>query len=172
MGLLTDYFVAPSDAAAASTLDRVRGPRSVTDARPTTRWSGLFRRSSGGASIEEPLYPTVSVNGIDPVVQMGTLESLLTGRTFESILDSSGDPVIASQDGGERLVVRLTSTLTDALASASMPRLVEVAVPWSHTEEFSGQGEPTVLAGFLRELAGLAQHARDTDQQVYCWLSV
>jgi hypothetical protein len=86
---------------------------------------------------------------------MGTLEALLTGREYDEIARGHrAGTVVVSRDGGQRLVVRLTGELHAALSQADDARLAAVAVPWSQTEEFSGQGDPDVLAALLGELAG------------------
>jgi hypothetical protein len=119
------------------------------------------------------VYPTVIGNGIEPVVQMGTLEGLLTGRSYDDVMAANpGGIKVAVRDGGERLVMRLTDSLTEALATASDDRLTEVAVPWSQTEEFWGQGDPQDLGSFLLELAQLARTAQLRGERLYCWLSV
>ena len=57
--------------------------------------------------------------GIDPVVQGGTLEELLTGRPYEDIeQDPRWGQSLAVRDGGQRLVLTLTDGLVDALAAA------------------------------------------------------
>ncbi len=116
---------------------------------------------------------TVSVKGIDPLVQLGTLEALLTGRDYEQIVvGPRAGQMLATQDGGERLVVTLTDELQAALAGANDARLASAAVPWSQTEEFFGQGDPQILAGLLQELAELARRARNRDERMYCWVCV
>lgn len=112
-------------------------------------------------------------NGIEPVVQMGTLESLLTGRSYEEVtaLHPAGHD-LAVRDGGERMVLRLQDSLAEELAAASDDRLTRVAAPWSETEEFWGQADPDDLAFFLRELGRLARQAHASGQHLYCWLSV
>jgi hypothetical protein len=108
-------------------------------------------------------------NGIDPVVQLGILEALLTDRDCERIV--AGPRVgraLATRDGDERLVVTLTDELQAALADADDAQLASVAVPWAQTEEFLGRGDPQALAGLLHELAELARHARDKDERMYC----
>jgi hypothetical protein len=147
MGILFDYFAAPTDAAAAAVIDRPGGPAAT--------------------------YPTVADTGIDPEVQCGTLEELLTGRSYDEISEDPrwGEP-IAAQGGGERLVQRLTDGLLDALAGADAARLAEVAVPWAETEEFWGQGDPEVLAGVLVSLSALVRDARVRGESVYCYVTV
>jgi hypothetical protein len=116
-------------------------------------------------------FDTVSVKGIDPLVQLGTLEALLTGRDYDQIVAGPrAGQALATQDGGERLVVTVTDELQTALADADDARLASVAVPWSQTDEFFGQGDPQVLARLLHELAELARRARSRDERVYCWI--
>ncbi|MET9274214.1 hypothetical protein [Kribbella sp. NPDC003557] len=156
MGVLFDYFAADSDEQAASAIDRLGGPGAET---------------APDASAQA--FDTVSVKGIDPVVQMGTLEALLTGRSYAEIAAEhrSGTP-LAIHDGGERVVLALTDSLTNALAEASPERLAEVAVPWSRTDEFWGSADPDMLTGFLRDLAGVAGRAQAGSQRLYCWICV
>jgi S-adenosylmethionine synthetase len=47
---------------------------------------------------------------IEPVVHLGTLEELLTDRTFDEILEDAPSPV-ADLNGGEELVLRIADNL-------------------------------------------------------------
>jgi hypothetical protein len=150
VGVLNDYFAASSDEAAAATIDLPGG-----------------HGTGGGSS------GTVSGNGVDPMVQMGTLEALLTGRDYDEImLGHVASAIVASRDGGQRLVVRLTGELQAALSQADHARLAAVAVRWLRTEEFSGQDDPGIAAPWLDELASLARRATTRGQQLYCWTCV
>ncbi|RHW24121.1 hypothetical protein D0Z08_25690 [Nocardioides immobilis] len=175
MGVLFDYFAAPNDADAAATIDRLGGPAAAGAAITESGRRGLFRRRSKVAETvpEGPAYPTVGDTGIDPVVQAGTLEELLTGRPYEDIeQDPRWGRSLAVRDGGEGMVHTLTDGLVDALAQAEADRLAEVAVPWSQTEEFWGAGDPEELTALLQDLAQLAREARARNESVYCWVSV
>jgi hypothetical protein len=109
MGALFDYFAADSDEQAASTIDRLGGPAAD---------------EPGGA------FDTVAVKGIDPVVQLGTLEELLTGRPYDAVVaDPRSGHALAVHDGGERVVLTVTDSLTDALAAATPDRLAEAPYP-------------------------------------------
>lgn len=180
MGVIFDYFAAPSDEEAAAVIDRVGGPgsRDVLVGSSTPAKRRLFGRIvPPDRSVAEDsgltIYSTVSLKGIDPMVQMGTLESLLTGRAYEEV---AGQPrsghTVADRYGGERVVCTLTDSLATALAEADPETLAQVAEPWSKTEEFWGQADPEALTGVLSELAALARHARESGQRLYCWVCV
>ena len=162
MGVLTDYFTAPSDEAAAATIDWDGGP-----SRPDAQKRGLLRRGKG----PDPL-PTVDMGGIEPTVQMGTLDEILTGTPFDEVLADTTAAIVAERDGGERLVVRLSTRLQAALAAADGERLQDAAVPWAATDEFFGQADPEELGDSLVELSGLARAAEQLGQRMYCWLCV
>jgi hypothetical protein len=155
MGVLFDYFSAASDEAAASAIGILGGPG-----------------TSSARTHGEPSLDTVSDTGIDPLVQLGTLEALLTGREYEHIVAGPrAGHALAVRAGGEVMVVTLTDELQAALADASDPQLDAVAVRWSQTDEFSCHGDPRVLSE-LRELAELARRAQTRDERMYCWTSV
>lgn len=151
MGVLYDYFTASSDELAEAAIDLLSGPA-----------------AAGGS------FDTVSGNGIDPLVQMGTLEALLTGRDYDAILQGHihAGMIVASRGGGQRLVVTLTGELQAALSQANHARLADIAVPWCQTEEFSGQGDPDLATSWLGELAGLARRANTRGERLYCWVCV
>ena len=175
MGVLYDYFVAPSDQDAADVIDRVGGPAQRVSVSAVPARRGLFGRRGKDVDrvAEGPVYPTVADTGIDPVVQGGTLEELLTGRPYDEIeRDPRSGQSLAARDGGERLVLTLTDGLVQALAEADEEQLASVAVPWAETEEFWGAGDPEALTALLNDLAGLARQARAGGTTVYCWVCV
>ncbi len=144
MGMLVEYFAARSDQAAAATIGA--GP--------------------GAAGIE-----VLDEWTIDPTVQLANLEEALTGRDWAQVA-ADGDGIVASQDGGEQLVFRLSDPLMTALIDAGPGRLAQVAESWARAEEFYGQGDPDMLLEFLTALHGLAAQAWSRDDQVYCWACV
>jgi hypothetical protein len=165
MALLCDYFTAANDHSAAATIDWTGGPANAPQAE-----SG---RVGGSASAEG--YRSVPTPGIEPVVTMGTLESLLSGRSAYDVLDEHPGGLseeVAVRDEGERLVYRISENLQRLLAAADASQLAETARPWSQTDEFLGQGDAEILGSLLQQLSGLAQRAVSNDEQVYCWLSV
>jgi hypothetical protein len=169
MAVLFDYFSASSDQAAATAVSLRGGPGVPRGDHRRRGWPG-DRRASTPAGAP---FDTVAAQGIDPVVQLGTLEALLTGREYEQVVAGPrAGHALATQGGGERLVVTVTHELQAALADADDARLASVAVPWSQTEEFFGRGDPQILAGLLYELAELARRARHRGERLYCWVCV
>ncbi len=84
----------------------------------------------------------------DPLVQLGTLDALLTGRDYGQIVAGQrAGTLLAERDGGQRLVVAMTDELQRPLARDDDAELAAAAVPWAQTEEFWGQADPQVLAG-------------------------
>lgn len=163
MGLLCDYFAAPDDDAAAATVDWVGGP--AHPGKGAKR--GLLRREPSPA----PLV-VVDMKDVEPTVQMATLEEILTGRPYDEIVADPTDPVVASRDGGERVVTRLTKTLQTALAEATDEQLGAAVDRWAGTDEFWGRGEPAVLRPAIGALAGVARAALANGHSLYCWVCV
>ncbi|MFI5936209.1 hypothetical protein [Actinoplanes sp. NPDC051494] len=140
---MTDYFAAPDDRAALAGLES--GPEAAD-------------------------LPTVPSKNLDPVVVAGTLESLLTGRSYEEVIESprQGDLVSDAMESPEQHIVSVTDRLRDALATADDARLAEVAALWSRTEELDG-ADAGSLTDFLVDLAALARRASQNHSHLYCY---
>jgi len=149
-----DYFSAVSDESAASAVNLPGGPGA-----PLADRAG------------ESSFDTVHANGVDPLVQLGALEALLTERAYEQIVAGprAGRP-LAAQDSGESLVVTLTDELQAALAGADDEVLASAAEPWSQSDGFCGPGDAQSLTGLLRGLAELARRAQAKNERMYCWV--
>ncbi|MFK0007794.1 hypothetical protein ACIQTZ_12130 [Paenarthrobacter sp. NPDC090520] len=180
MGVLFDYFSAGSDEEAAAVIDRPGGPGYPAAIVPSVEsrrgFFGLRRRSAERLTSSAPgplVYETVSVKGIDPVVQLGALEELLTGRAYDDVVDDprSGH-TLATRDGDELLVVTLTDSLFQALACIDDDVIEQAAVPWSESEEFFDAADPRDLADFLKDLSALARRAEAAGHRLYCWASL
>ncbi|WP_406038678.1 hypothetical protein OG799_26430 [Micromonospora sp. NBC_00898] len=180
MGVLYDYFAAASDEQAAATIDLEGGPGGALPSSPELQAAiragdreAMKRLMLPSVRISEHGLPVLSVKGIDPVVQLGTLEGLLTGVSTEVIFARPRSGMaVAVRDEGERLVLSLTAELQQVLADQAPERLAAVAGPWSQTEEFWGHGDATVLAHFLREFSLLARDAGGRNHRLYCWVCV
>ncbi|HEX7834263.1 MAG TPA: hypothetical protein VF479_02210 [Pseudolysinimonas sp.] len=159
MSLLLTYFPAATDELAAATIDWPSGPQGGPTKRP-------FRK-------QKPGFLGLDGRGVEPVVQLGMLEALLTGKSFaKQLADPTSRPIIATRDGGERLVIRIGDEFIEALAKADPKRLAELATPWSEIEEFGGMASVPGLTEFLLRLRGLAQHTMESREHAYCWLVV
>jgi hypothetical protein len=169
VGLINDYFTAPSDEAAAGVVDRDGGPAGV----PAAVSTGWLHGTPASAAAPGAGFPTVVGGRIDPVVVLGTVTALLTGRTFSEVLAAGDrrDPV-ALEDDGAQVVLRVDDVVVDALTGADDTTLTAVAVPWSQTDELAGALDAETLAEFLRDLAGLARGARGRGEALYCWICV
>jgi len=171
-----EYFGAPSDAAAADLVQA--GPGGPLPVSPPlqealrTRDREALRlamrpkvRSSGSGVL------VLATTGIDPVIQMSTLEALLTGEHYDVISRRPrAGHVIAERGQGQALVVTLTDELQAALAATPRDQIVAAAAPWSHDEEWHGRADPEALSYFLVELADLARQAGQRGERLYCWI--
>ena len=146
MGILTDYFIAASDAEAARHLD-----------------SGVVQQGL-------PASHVLEFRGIEPYVKLGTLESIVTGRPYAEV--SAGDTTVTFSTDTGAVVDRVRPTLLGALLAATDEDLVEFTEAWSRTEEMTANGlGPAELVPFVRGLIQLARTADDEGAQVYCWMS-
>jgi hypothetical protein len=152
MGVLTDYFSAPSDAAAASALDRVGGP-----GQPAAGPSPL------------PPFDTFQSKGLDPYVIMGKLEEALTGQDYQVITAGPHyGRMVAKRGAHGPWVAKVNSPLQAALSLADSNKLARAAAQWSQVEELGG-ASPEELIWVLEGLSGLARRATARDEHLYCW---
>lgn len=70
MGVLFDYFSAASDEVAASTISLPAGP-----GRPAAQPGRSGFKIRRASPPKQPAFDTVPAQGIDPLVQLGTLEA-------------------------------------------------------------------------------------------------
>jgi hypothetical protein len=153
MGVLTDYFSAPSDAAAASALDRVGGP-----GQPAAGPSPL------------PPFDTFQSKGLDPAVIMGKLEEALTGQDYRVITARTQHGRMVAKGGAHGpWVAKVSSPLQAALSQADSSKLARAAAQWSQAEELRGASAED-LTPILEELSGLARRATARDEHLYCWV--
>ncbi|GAB6903540.1 hypothetical protein [Kineosporia succinea] len=175
MGMHCVYFAASTDEEAAATVHRAGGPGSqdVLVPAPREQRRTWFRRQPGPGSavaVDEslPVFDSVPARGLEPALQMGSLEELLTERPLLPEDEPRRGEVLAERDGG-RLVVPVTDRLRDALASSTGDQLEEVADAWLRTGEFD---DAEVLGSVLPSLAELARRAQEHGHHLYCWMSL
>ena len=146
VGNLYDYFAADDDVTAAAAFEHSPDPER---------------------------FAVLDVRGIEPAVQLATLESLLCGIDYEKVAANPRQCALLSDPrSGEQWVGTLTDTLRDALAEADTDQLAHTAIAWSATEEFRGQGDADLLGDFLNRFATLARTTRRRGQRQYCWMSL
>jgi hypothetical protein len=144
MSVLSDYFSAPSDEAAASMVTKL---------------------------LSESAYDVVEMNGIFPGYHLLPVEVFLSGRSAEEIRqgDHNGK-LVASVDDYQVVVERVSDDLTASLAAATSERIAEAAESWLGFEDFQGS-DTSGLAGFLGDLAALARRAAARKEHLYCKMS-
>ncbi|MFF2010158.1 hypothetical protein ACFVWY_13940 [Streptomyces sp. NPDC058195] len=148
MGNFYEYFSAPDDAAALDAFER---------------------------GLEESGRPLLPVRGIEPYVQLGRAESELTGTPYDDVTSLPRfNRLLSSPEDEARWLVTLTDELRDALAAARGGGFAAVAGTWARTEESGGAVPPEELAGFLDDLAQLAESAcaRPEPHRLYCLMSL
>lgn len=173
MGLDVAFFRAAGDAEAAVAEARPGGPLGWPQVVGTRR-RALFHRQPVVQELG-PAYDGFARRGYDPMVNMGTLEELLTGRAYDEITEDPRWGHAVSDEELPGAVLALTDTLQQALAHATDARLRDVAAPWSRTEELMLPGWQDVSvqehAEFLRRLRDLAAAASRDGQRLYCYFS-
>jgi hypothetical protein len=174
MGVMYEYFAAPSDAAAADMLGKGPGgalpePPNLQELRQVRDREGLRRALRPRIRLSDSGVPVLAAKGVDPVVQMRTLESLLSGEEYDVISERprAGYQVAGHSQEGP-WVVTLTDELQAALAAAPREQIVTAAATWD--EEFYGTADPEAAADFVLELADLARQADRRGERLYCWI--
>src|SRR5215213_5525106 len=127
---LTDYFIAADDDAARAAV--TLGPIPAE-------------------------FVTVEAKNLDPVVALGTLTAILTGRDYDEVTGHPrhGHAITDTGPSAESFVLTVPDGLRDALAAADDHLLMRTAQRWATTEELT-TFPPEALADFTKELAALA----------------
>ena len=153
VGVLTHYFSASSDEVAATAVNRLGGPGTPTD---------------GPSAL--PPFDTAEFKDIDPIVNLGTLESILTGVDYDVITaDTSHGRLVAQRDDEGPWVISVSAELQAALATVDSDQLTRADIPWTKTEEFR-RAAPQSMLWVIEELAGLARRATAKSERLYCWI--
>lgn len=174
MGVLHDYFAAPSDAAAADMVQAA--PFGPMPASPALREAIRAKDRQAIRLLARPKVRladsgvlVLETKGVDPVIQMRTLEALLTGEQYDVIARRPRAGHLVAERGQEGpWVVTLTDELQAALAAAPRDQFAVAAASWSEDEEFHSQADPEAAAHFLLELADLARQADRRGERLYC----
>jgi len=166
------FFTAAGDAEAAGAENRPGGPlgwRAVAGHRRT----GLLRREPVMVELG-PAFEGFAAEGYDPVVALGSLEELLTGVDYDTVVQAprAGSPLSDADPSQEYGVLTLTDALRDALAGTSEARLLEVVTAWSATAELQQVSTSTEEhVAFVRQLRALSVMAAAKGQHLYCYVT-
>lgn len=182
MGVLFDYFAAGSDEAAAAMIDQTGGPAGPGGSGPLPEGYAEAVRSGDREALRLLMGPKVTTSptgtlvlqskGIDPAVQLGTLEALLTDTTYEAVRANPRQAALLASQDDVLLVLTLTYELQQALAASTPDRLRTAAERWSATDEFHGTADPEDLLAFLDALCDLARRATGAGLRLYCWTCI
>ncbi len=108
------------------------------------------------------------VNGLD-AEKIATLQSLLTGQTFDEAL-AECEPHYVSSDEGP-WVMRLGEEFTDSLAELEEDALEQVGGELAASAEFEAAAWPLEdVESFVAELAALAEVATVQGNALFVWL--
>lgn len=117
---------------------------------------------------DEPsdFFPTLYSNGGAGVVELGRLESLLTGCDVQEAIVAHQLVKQLSDEGP--WITQVTLSLRQALADLSDDEIAPVGQKWARSEEFELSGwEETDVLGVLRELVTLARHATEENKFLF-----
>ncbi|WP_327367486.1 hypothetical protein [Streptomyces sp. NBC_01217] len=149
MGVLFGYYAAADDEDAARAVVR-------EDGQPPT-----------GAGYDE-----LVVKGMDPVLDLLPAEALFTGRSADAVeADPRHGHLVAMAEGGQVVSLSLTDSFRDSLARCDRDRLDDVARDWSASGVFDAEADLSKIAGFLKDLAALAERASTRGHRLYCRIS-
>lgn len=144
MGVLSNYFSAPSDEAAAGALT---------------------------GELPGPGYDVLPMKNLFPDYHLVPVEVFLTGRSAEAVqVGPRHAKLVASAGDYDVVVLAVSDELMEGLAAASGEQLAAAAASWSQFEDFQGTGT-SGLAGFLGELADLARRATAREEHLYCLIA-
>lgn len=160
--MLTDFFVAPIDAA--------------TSAFPGWVWLGKPVPSKKAAPVGSELalkqFAGVRLKNVDHV-KLARLSELLGGVSLEDFLGVIGDP-IATHPASEDMALHVVPDhLVNALANLDKAGRQKVADEWASSEELETDGfSQSDSRRVVNDLAKLATKARQEGASLYFWWSL
>ncbi|MEU1600849.1 hypothetical protein ABZ468_51095 [Streptomyces sp. NPDC005708] len=99
-------------------------------------------------------------------------ECLLTGGSFEELVEAGEPRLVGGQDDDGCVVFAISPRQSVALAEAQRSELKDAAVAWSLQPAEDGEVLDTEIAEvILSDLAALVSGARRQGQDVYCWVA-
>jgi len=172
VSVLTDYFAAGSDGVAATAVDFVDGQPRLLE---LTTGKALHQVSPDEAArprveITQSGTLVVQSKGVDPT-HLARLEEILTGRSYDEV---NADPrqaaliAPAEEDIDGCMVLSVTDTLRDALASLKPAAQPQAARQWASVEFAATAADSLTM--FLAALTDLAQRAVVDNNRLYCYV--
>lgn len=150
MGVLYDYFRAPSDDAAIALIGEIGGgPVVVADSSRTV--------------------DAVDLKGIDPGVALGSLVGFVRGVHRRKDLVRSD--LLWSLDEQGPWLLSIDDDTRDALAAITDDQVPALSAQWGRIEELASDGPLPggQLIPVINAISGLAGRARDAGDHLYCW---
>ncbi|MBL0886508.1 hypothetical protein [Myceligenerans indicum] len=152
MGIVTDYFAAPTDGAAMTALRMPGGPSASED--PSL-----------------PRFDSVALPSVDPFVMLAGLAQALSGRPYGEITANPRHGALVGSTGDEGpWIVTVSDELTKDLASVAPARLARVTRTWVRETEPPAPAHRITPAVLL--LAELATRVVADGRYLYCWTSL
>lgn len=177
MSVLADYFAVGSDEVAATAVEYVDGQPGLLDLAPQDLAANKALYKEFPEQARSPRVQgahsgvlVVQSKHLDAVYPFARLEELVTGRPYDDVVaDPRHWALVAPalpEDIDGCVVLSITDTLRDALASLEASALPEMAVRWASAEfDESGAGSLTLL---LAALTDLARQAGDRGERLCC----
>ncbi|MEU8817500.1 hypothetical protein [Actinoplanes sp. NPDC048796] len=142
MSSIIKFFVAPDDEVAAGAAEEGPGAR----------------------------FEPITYGNFDVWSTLEELESILTGRDLEEVLDQGGPEIISG--AGEPMLLRVPTVLVEALSTADSETISGAAEQWLSLRAGEGEALDEELAHeIVSELAATAARAQRTTQSLYCWVA-
>ncbi|MBO0607424.1 hypothetical protein [Myceligenerans salitolerans] len=152
MGIVTEYFAAATDEAAAEVLRVPGGPSAPADGSP-------------------PRFDSVTLPSVDPFIMLAGLAQALSGRPYGEITaDPRHGALVASSGDEGPWIVTVTTDLTKDLASVAPARLARATREWVRASEPPVPAHRLTAAVLL--LGELATRAVADGRGLYCWTSL
>ena len=163
---------------------KVQPPRHHGEPAPSGILAGLFTAPDSEVAEWSLRLPTperwaaFEFKWLD-TVKLGTLEAILTGRTYDAIDQDQLHNLV--REGGPEgpWVVRVRCELVDALAGLDADKAAPVAHAWADTDEWKGRpsesADPGLVAGLtvlLPEMATFALSSLQAGTPVYLLMSL
>jgi len=163
VGIICDYFIARDDDEALLAMTATGGP--------------------GG--VDSRVADVVPLKGVLPWTDAPVLAAAAIGCRQSELGDWMSDEPLATESGGEVMLVRMPVQFQRGLASLGDDRLDAVAAEWSResryeldrstlvpTSEGGSQSMADMQVEMVSDLRSLSQRAEASGAHIYCWVCV